>query len=463
MNEQTTKRARQDQHAPVKTALQLSAQDATGKRALHYNRVVEQLLHQGLARKSNKRMPEARARDRVLAILDKALAFVAMADQGGALFYVNPAGREALGLNRDGDVSGIALIECVAPGDRARIAGMAIPGAVSSGVWSGDCVLMERGGREIRVSLLITAHRDAKGRLEGLSLLAQDMGAWTSTADALRITQNELLRLSAQHMTIQENERRRIAADLHDGLGQSLGLVIASLENMAELLKGGEPERAAECLDRLNPKVRDTLDELRRIAMNLRPATLDSLGILATLSWHLREIEAACPGITIERRFSVDEADIPNSLRTPIFRILQEAGGNAIKHGGADRVTVRLSRTRGVLELAIEDNGKGFDPAASVGLKKLNRGLGLQTMRERAELSCGYFEIQSAPGKGTQVCVRWPASLSDAGLDRAAALEPEVRAIKDLGGVDSENFRDLEMLHNLSVCVACIRSIKGNG
>ncbi len=425
--------------------------------------MLEKMSSHGLARKSKKRTPEARARDRVLAILDKATVLVAMADQGGALFYVNPVGCEILGLRRDEEVSGIALIETVALSLRAHIAGAAIPAAICNGAWSGDCVMLARDGREVAVSLLITAHRDPNGRLEGLSLLAQDMSAWTSATAALRVTQNELLRLSALHMTIQENERRRIAADLHDGLGQSLGLVISSLQNAADLLSRGESVKAAECLDILNPKVRDTLDELRRIAMNLRPATLDSLGVLATLSWHLREVEAACPQVSIEREFSVEESDVPNCLRTPIFRILQEAGSNAIKHGGATRVTVRLGKEFGALVLAIEDNGRGFNAGTLTRSAGLIRGIGLQSMRERAELSCGVFEIESAPAKGTKVRVRWPAALGDLGLDRAAALGPEAKAIHSLGLIDSDNSRHLEMLHNLSVCVACIRSIKSNG
>ncbi len=431
--------------------------------AMRNSSAAKQLLPRGGEQKPKKPVPEAVARDRMLTILDRATVLVAMADRDGALFYVNPACRTVLGVAGDHELSGIALLDCLAPSVRAHISAVAIPAALSSGAWSGDCVLQGREGRQIDVSLLITAHRDDHGGLEGLSLLAHDMSAWTRTTAALRITQNELLRLSAQHLTVQEDERRRIAADLHDGLGQSLGLVIVSLETMANLLSQGEPEKAAACLDRLKPKVRDTLDELRHIAMNLRPATLDSLGILPTLFWHLREIEAACPGIVIERKFSVDESDVPSSLRTPIFRILQEAGSNAIKHGGADRVTVRLSKLHGVLELAIEDNGKGFDPDALSGNKGLNRGLGLRNMRERAELSCGVCEIQSTPGKGTRICVRWPASLKDVSLDRVAALVSVAGAMQDLEFSEIENPRDLEMLHNLSVCVACIRSIKSNG
>lgn len=427
-------------------------------------RTVEQLPSQGLARSSKKRTPGARARDRVVAILDKATALVAMADDGGALFYLNPAGRAMLGLAPDDDVADIALIECMAPSVRTGVAEAAIPAALRRGAWSGECVLQSRDAGEIEVSLLITAHRDAKGRLEGLSLLAQDMGAWTSTTAALRFTRRELLRLSALHMAIQEDERRRIAADLHDGLGQSLGLVIASLENASSLLGQGEAGRAADCLARLNPRIRNTLDELRRIAMNLRPATLDSLGILATMSWHLREIEAACPGTRIERRFDVEETDVPIGLRTPIFRILQEADSNAIKHGKADRITVRLAKARGVLELAIEDNGKGFDPRDLAGNAKLNGGMGLQSMRERAELSCGICEIRSAPGEGTRVSVKWPAAaLGETGLDRAALPQSGTRTVHRPHFFDFESARDLEMLHNLSVCVACVRSIRKYG
>jgi len=97
---------------------------------------------------------------------------------------------------------------------------------------------------------------------------------------------------------------------------------------------------------------------VRRIAMNLRPATLDSLGI-STMSWHLREIEAVCPDLTLERNISVEEADVPIFLKTAIFRILQEASSNAIKHAGANRVKVSLGKKRGILELVVEDNGQG--------------------------------------------------------------------------------------------------------
>jgi signal transduction histidine kinase len=344
-----------------------------------------------------------------------------MADRYGSLFCINPSGRKLLGLGSDDDISGVALIDCIAPRARARIADEAIPSAKRSGAWSGNSVLLTSEGHEVDASLVITAHLGDDGRFDGLSLLASDTSPWTSTAEARRIARNELMRLSAQHLSIQETERRRLAADLHDGIGQSLSLVKLSLDKAAGFLMAGEPEKAAECLDRLKLKVEDVGEELRRIAMNLRPATLDALGIVDTLSWYFREFEAACPNIAIKREVRVSEADVPKCLKTPIFRIFQEASANALKHSGASRIEVALTNKRGILELSIEDNGRGFESAAVAGNDDSTRGLGLQTMRERAELCCGMFELKSAPGKGTRVRVRWRSPLENPGLDRSAS------------------------------------------
>ena len=410
-----------------------------------------------------KRSADGKARDRMLAILDNAAALVAMADNTGALFYLNAAGRAVLGLAHGDDVSGMTLIECVAPGARARMSEQAVPAAIRNGVWSGDSMLGARAGNPIDASMIITAHYGAKDRLEGISLLAQDISVRTRCEEALRVTQNDLLRRSAQRLAIQEAERKRIAADLHDGLGQSLSLVNVSLEIVSGLLNSGEPEKAAEYLDRLKPRVKEMVEEVRGIAMNLRPAMLDSLGILATLSWYFRELDAACPSMTLKRDICVEESDVPKFLKTPIFRILQEASRNAIRHARAHRITVRLRKERGALELSLEDDGQGFDPVDAARQVKSSRGLGLESMRERALLSCGIFELQSAPGNGTRICVRWPLSLNELALDRAAVPDAQIRAMRDLGRGRFESARDISMLHNLLVCVACIRSIKNIG
>lgn len=221
-------------------------------------------------------------------------------------------------------------------------------------------------------------------------------------------TQDELRQMSAMLLSIQERERQRIALDLHDVLGQSLTLIQLSLEDTSRLLAANETSEAAGQLQRLKLKVSDTFDEVRRIAKDLRPSMLDDLGVLATLSWFFREIGTTCPDMTIEKDFDVREADIPASLRIVIFRIVQEATGNIIKHAHADRIRVALSSTDGVLHFSIEDDGRGFDLAAMSRRNSLEKGLGLLSMQERAELSGGNCEITSVPGRGTRICVSWP-------------------------------------------------------
>lgn len=402
-------------------------------------------------REAQKRAHAEMTQARLLMVLDKTPSLAAMTDPKGALYYLNPPGRVLMGLASQEEVSGMTLVGCNAPGARARIAEEALPAAERDGVWSGDSVLLSRDGREIRSYLTLIAHRNADGRLEGFSLLGRDMSDWVRTEEALRVTQNELWRLSAQHLTIQEGERRRIALDMHDGLGQILSLAKLSIEEAAISVRAGTPERTAKTLEGLAPTVRLALAEVRRISMNLRPATLDDLGIVATLSWYFREFEVTCPNIQLERDISVKESDVPELLKLVIFRIVQEATSNALKHAGADRIKVCLSNECDTIELLIEDTGCGFDPLAAAGQRDFSRGIGLQSMQERAELSGAQYEIHSAPGKGTSICVRWP---SQEAFERKLAAMPQ-----PLTGLAGEfTPPDRRLPDRLSACYACLRS-----
>ncbi len=226
---------------------------------------------------------------------------------------------------------------------------------------------------------------------------------------ALQATQQELRQLAAQHLAIQEAERRRIALDLHDGLGQSLSLLKLGIQEALRLMSGVASPEAVAPVRNLIPKVESALNELHRVAMDLRPATLDDLGILPTLSWFVREFESANLKTRIEKHISVSENDIPEPLKIAIFRILQEAVNNAVKHAAARRIKISLHNGSDVLAFSIEDDGKGFDQIAVANSGETRRGIGLQSMRERAELSGGAYTMTSAVGQGTKVCVWWPA------------------------------------------------------
>lgn len=224
--------------------------------------------------------------------------------------------------------------------------------------------------------------------------------------ESLRHSEEELRQLSGQLMSIQETERKRIAADLHDGIGQSLSVIKLSLEQAAYSLSKGATHEAAETLQQLAPRVKDAIVEIRRISMDLRPSTLDDLGILPTLSWFFREFEAAARDITVERSITAVETDIPAPLKVVIFRILQEAVSNIVKHAGATRIRFGLEKDNDMLIFRVEDNGRGFDTVAFH--EAPSEGLGLRSMQERARLSGGNYQIRSVPKQGTSIRITWP-------------------------------------------------------
>ena len=153
------------------------------------------------------------------------------------------------------------------------------------------------------------------------------------------------------------------------------------------------------------PIIQQSLDEVRRIGMNLRPALLDDLGLLPTLGWFVREYQNTYPSIRVEKQTEIKETQVPDPLKAVIYRIVQEAMTNIAKHSKANHVSISLMRKMdGRTELVIEDNGIGFD------MESIKKGLGLGSMRERAEFSGGSFDIESVREKGTVIRASWPVT-----------------------------------------------------
>lgn len=222
--------------------------------------------------------------------------------------------------------------------------------------------------------------------------------------------QEELRTVSKQLLTIQENERQRIAADLHDGIGQSLSIIKLSLDSVMLQIKAGDGQQAVESLQQISRKVKEAMDELHRTAMDMRPSMLDDLGIIPTLSWFFREFESVWRGRKLEKDVSISESDVPASLRATIFRLLQEAMNNIVKHAGADCIRISLKRSGGVLQLSIEDDGCGFDIDSARGDPECpdsGSGFGLLTMKERVRSTNGVFEMKSVTEQGTRILVSW--------------------------------------------------------
>jgi PAS domain S-box-containing protein len=345
---------------------------------------------------------------RLLAILEESTDYVAFADAAGVLHYLNPAGREMLGLAREEYTTHMKLGERGDDDARAAMSERAISAAIRSGIWSGESRMSHSQDREINTSQAIIANHGMDGQVNSLSTIIQNISERARIEQALRESQDELLRLSGLLVTIQEDERRRIALDLHDGLGQSLSLIKLSIETAAAQLATERTDEAQESLLQLIPRVKEALLDVRRVSTELRPSILDDLGILPTLSWFFREFEASCVHISMEKRISIAEQDVPASLKITLYRILQEATSNIVKHSCADRVRVSLDRSDVELSLLIEDNGCGFDPDEIVLREGVCRGLGLLSMKERVICSKGTYLLDSAPGQGTRIKATWP-------------------------------------------------------
>ncbi len=235
--------------------------------------------------------------------------------------------------------------------------------------------------------------------------------------EALLQSRRELRRLSSRLLSAAEQERKRMARDLHDSIGQHLTAIKFNAENILTLIDQGREEMAARSIKAGIPVIRQTIEEVRRIIMALRPTVLDDLGILATISWFCREFQQIYGHIAIEQAISLQESDIPEELKIVIYRLLQEALHNVAKHSGADRIRIALGKDRKRLRLVIADNGRGFDPATPPVRDEKTGGIGLVGMRERTEFSGGRLRVAAAPGRGTRITATWPVE-SQQGIDQ---------------------------------------------
>jgi PAS domain S-box-containing protein len=228
--------------------------------------------------------------------------------------------------------------------------------------------------------------------------------------EALQKSETQLRRLSTQLLEVQEKERKRIAGDLHDGIGQSLSAIKFRVETVVDYLQDETDPSTIDTLQSLVPMLQDAIEDVRKTVMNLRPSILDDLGILATISWFIRQFQAVYSRIRVEEEIDVQETEVREALKTNIFRVLQEAANNIAKHSQADRVRVSLRKKGDVLDLVIEDNGGGFDLQRVLNAEDGETGFGITSMKERTELSGGSFSIESKTGAGTTVRASWPCS-----------------------------------------------------
>jgi signal transduction histidine kinase len=264
-----------------------------------------------------------------------------------------------------------------------------------AGVRSGLYVPLTHGGRRIGV---MAAHdkATADGRFTDADVrLSEIFAARAAVAVDLsrRVAQDALERAIAA----QETERRRLALELHDETGQELTSILLGLRAVED---APTPEDRAAALAEVRALAVQTLQNVRRLAVELRPKALDDFGLVPALE-RLAESFGERTGMHVDVHASLLEGRLPEAVETTLYRVVQEALTNVVKHAQAENVSIILSRKGKAATAVVEDDGRGFDPAGP------NGGIGLTGMRERLALIGGRLEVESGPG-GTTIVAEAP-------------------------------------------------------
>jgi signal transduction histidine kinase len=211
--------------------------------------------------------------------------------------------------------------------------------------------------------------------------------------------EQRLAELSRRLIAAQEDERQRLARELHDEMGQAMTALKLGLLALSRADANASRTQVAQCLEIVN----DTMSRAREMALALRPSLLDDLGLESAIRWHADRL-APGAGFAVRVVAHGQPAALSAERKTACFRVAQEALTNAAKHAGATRVDIELTQTDEAFRLTIKDDGRGFD--LSEGARQpTGHGMGLLGMRERVRLLGGEFRITSSPGAGTQVAV----------------------------------------------------------
>ncbi len=210
----------------------------------------------------------------------------------------------------------------------------------------------------------------------------------------------ELLR---KLISAQENERKRIARELHDDTTQSLAVLVMGLEAAASAVRSGA---GTPRFDEVKALAVRTLDEVHRIIRDLRPSVLDDLGLYSAVRWYA-ESTLGPRGVAVRCEISAPRRRLPPEVETALFRVCQEALNNVARHAQAEKVLVQIEQQGEILRIDIEDDGRGFEPAPPAASDERPH-FGLMGIRERVEILGGRLQVDSAPGQGTRLSIEVP-------------------------------------------------------
>jgi PAS domain S-box-containing protein len=334
------------------------------------------------------------AADRLAALLDSAMDAIISIDEQGLIVLYNRAAEQTFGWRSD-EVRGRSMELLIPERFRAAHGGhvrhFARTGVTSRRKGEGTVLYgLRKDGSEFPMDASISQIDTHKGKV--FSVILRDV------TERVRARQ-DLARFATEAAAIREQEKSRVARELHDELAQSLTALKMDASWVRDHLASdpaGSAAKLAGMLDLLDASVAAT----RRIAADLRPLVLDDLGLVAAIEWVVHNFTQR-HGVPCE--LEMDESlELDEPYATAVFRIVQESLANIAKHAQARQAGVRVAREGGEIVIAVHDDGVGFDPLAA----RKAQSLGLIGLRERAQLLEGSVDIDSAPGRGTRVEAR---------------------------------------------------------
>ena len=336
--------------------------------------------------------------ERLRLVTDNVLDLVSQVGPDGTYAYVSPSCQQMLGYSPQ-SLLGTSAVELVDPEDLERVRAVfgeaiqrRVPGRVELRYRHAD-------GHYVWLEVVGTLLFDPAGTPNGAVLSARDITATKRTRDALEYARTRLQSLSRRLLTIRETERRSLARELHDEIGQAL---TATKINLQALERVPDPAMFALRLRDAISIVDRALEQVRSLSLELRPPLLDDLGLPAALRWLLDQ-HARRSGLRVQFVGDPVEDRFTPEVEIACFRIAQQSLTNVVKHAGARAVTVELRRAGDALHLHVRDDGAGFDVPAAYAQAMHGGSLGLPSMEERAALAGGGIEWRSTPGQGTHV------------------------------------------------------------
>lgn len=349
---------------------------------------------------------QARANDLAESAMDPIIAL----DEARRIVLFNPAAEKVFGHRKEavlGRSLDMLIPERFRDAHRVHVDAFAGHGRTSRRM-GGSAVLcgLRASGEEFPIEASISQH--VEGGQRRLTVILRDVTQRVRAMDELRRSKEELQEMGAAAQEAREQEKSRIARELHDELGQQLTLLRMDVAWCKAHLPPDAGGFAAK-LDRMETLLKSTVESTRRISSDLRPLMLDDLGLVPALEWLVQNATQR-GGVRCE--FSIDDPalDLPPAQSTAVFRIVQEALTNIVKHAQATRAHVVIRHDGGALHVRVSDDGVGFSPDAA----RKPESFGLVGLRERISLLRGKARIDSAPGQGTSIEIELPLPRTDA-------------------------------------------------